>query len=1101
MKTKTTKKFSLKKILISCFFGLALVFSVIFGVKVAINYNLSDYLDDSTETKIALRINNEEFGPTGNIQVMVKNVDEEKAEEIYYVLEGIDNVVNVNFDKFDTNYYVDNNALYVVLVNGDDYSENAKAVVENIKTALATYGEVEYGGTAVEKQNLQASITNEMVYIMLVAICLVGGVLLLTSESWIEPIILLITCGVAILINRGTNIFFGNISYITNSISAILQLALSIDYSIVLLHEYREKKKSLSDNDKAMKESIKAVIKPISASSLTTIAGLLALLFMSFHIGFDIGIVLMKGIVISVITSLTLLPVLILLCDKLMVKTKKKIICPSGKPFANFAIKWNKAIVPVAIALIGTCGYLQTKTVYSFSDSNAGNSSIKEAFGENNSVVVLYKNQDNASVKETQLIEKINEYTTTDGTNVLSNYTAYSNTVEEEYDLKTISQKMNMDESQSSLIMSMYHLYQNPNQVSLTFSDYVHYTNTLMNEDDDVMEYMDENLKNVIETIVGIDEFIDLDLSCDEFYQWISSFDGAEEFSMFSIQQMYGLYFYDEEFKADFQTMLDFMILCSQSDDMGSSFDENVLAQLKSLSSGITSFNAQMDQEMTKLQLKGYLYSNYGVLLGDDQLNQIFAGYYLSIGEEMQDTIPFLPLMKYLAANGVITDENALTTIKNYSALYNSIHSSYDYESFIPALESIASALSGNTVEVDVSNKIIQQIYIAYRRNADKQEYSKINCETFLNYILTVSEDNEVINAQLPIGAKERISDVLLISDCLHDVTKYNYIDMHAILENLQNSVHSISATAKIDLAKVSGPYVKYYEKMNAGILQPIRACDLLEFIKGNMDSNVLISSKIDDAKKKKIDEADASVKKAGTLLKGDDYSRMLLSLNLPNGGQETTNFVKYLETEVKNIFGEDAHVTGEIISTYDLQKSFDYDNLFITIFTIISIFVIVMLTFRSFSLPVLLVAIIQGAIFITISTQIFSSGVFFMSYIIVTCILMGATIDYGILMSSSYVENRKTMDKKEAITASVQSSMPTIFTSGLILIICGFVISLISSQSSISTVGLLIGIGGVSSVAVILFVLPAALYLLDKFVMKFTMKNKPSWPKKKIKS
>ncbi len=1093
-----TKKFGLKKILITCFFGLALVFSVIFGVKVGINYNLSDYLDDSTETKIALRINNEEFGPTGNVQVMVKNVDEEKAEEIYDVLKGIDNVTNVNFDKYDTTYYVDSNALYVVLVNGDDYSDNAKAVIADIKTALTSYGEVEYGGTAVDKQKLQTTITNEMIYIMLVAICLVAGVLLLTSESWIEPIILLLTCGVAILINRGTNIFFGNISYITNSISAILQLALSIDYSIVLLHKYREKKQLISDNDQAMKESIKAVIKPISASSLTTLAGLLALLFMSFHIGFDIGIVLMKGIVISVITSLTLLPILILLSDKIMAKTKKKVICPSGKPFANFAIKWNKAIVPVAIALIGACGYLQTRTVYSFSDSNAGNSAITETFGENNSVVVLYKNQDNASSKETEFIKKINEYTTADGAGVLSNYTAYSNTVEEEYDLKTISQKMDMDGSQASLIMSMYHLYDKPDQVSLSFSDYVHYTDMLINEDEDAMENVNENLKNVIETIVKIDDCIDLNLSCEEFYQWISSFDGTEDLSLFSVEQMYGLYFYDEEFKADFQTMLNFMILCAQSDEMASSFDESVVAQLKNLSSGITSFNTQMDQEMTKTQLKGYLYSNYGVLLADDQLNQIYAGYYLSIGGETKDTIPFLSLMKYLAANGVITDENAVTTIQNYAVLYNSIHSSYDYELFIPALETIASSLSGSVVDVDVSNEAVQQIYIAYRRNIDKQEYYKINCETFLNYLLTTSEENEVINAQLPIGARDKISDMLLISSYLHNDTKYNYIDMHALLKELQNSVQSINTTENIDLAKVSGPYVKYYEEMFAGKLQTIRACDLLQFVKENMNSNSLISNKIDDAKKKKIDEADANVKKAGTLLKGENYSRLLLSLNLPNGGQETTDFVQYLETEVKNIFGDDAHVTGEIISTYDLQKAFDYDNLFITIFTIVSIFVIIMLTFKSFSLPVLLVAIIQGAIFITISTQIFSSGVFFMSYIIVTCILMGATIDYGILMSSNYVENRKTMDKKEAITAAIQSAMPTVFTSGLILIICGFVISIFSSQSSISTVGLLIGIGGLSSVLMILFVLPATLYLLDKFVMKFTINKKLSWPKKK---
>ena len=120
------------------------------------------------------------------------------------------------------------------------------------------------------------------------------------------------------------------------------------------------------------------------------------------------------------------------------------------------------------------------------------------------------------------------------------------------------------------------------------------------------------------------------------------------------------------------------------------------------------------------------------------------------------------------------------------------------------------------------------------------------------------------------------------------------------------------------------------------------------------------------------------------------------------------------------------------------------------------------------------------------------------MSYIIVTCILMGATIDYGILLSNSYIENRATFDKKESLERAMESAMPTIFTSGLILILCGFVISIISTQSSISTVGLLIGIGGICSVSMILLALPSLLYLLDGFVLKLTMKKKLTLPWKK---
>lgn len=237
--------------------------------------------------------------------------------------------------------------------------------------------------------------------------------------------------------------------------------------------------------------------------------------------------------------------------------------------------------------------------------------------------------------------------------------------------------------------------------------------------------------------------------------------------------------------------------------------------------------------------------------------------------------------------------------------------------------------------------------------------------------------------------------------------------------------------------------------------------------------------------------DAQDDISKAEDLFLGKNYSRMLLSVNLPNESKETTEFVDFLIGKVKEIFGDDACVTGEIVSTYDLEKTFDHDNLFITVFTLISIFVIVMVIFKLLSLPVILVAIIQGAIFIAMSTQLLGNGIFFMSYIVSTCILMGATIDYGILMSSNYVAYRGDYDRKRALELSVETAMPTVFSSGMILTVCGFVIHFISSQNSISTVGLLIGIGTVCSVIMITVVLPSVLYLLDKFVLKLSLKKK----------
>ena len=229
----------------------------------------------------------------------------------------------------------------------------------------------------------------------------------------------------------------------------------------------------------------------------------------------------------------------------------------------------------------------------------------------------------------------------------------------------------------------------------------------------------------------------------------------------------------------------------------------------------------------------------------------------------------------------------------------------------------------------------------------------------------------------------------------------------------------------------------------------------------------------------------------AEALFLGERYARMLLSVDLPNESEESAEFADYLSRTAREIFGENAHIAGEIVSTRDLKETFDRDNLFISIFTIVSIFLIVMLIFRSLSLPVVLVAVIQGAIWISMSASLLTGDIFFMSYIVATCILMGATIDYGILMSTNYVQFRTTMDRKTALYQAVEAAMPTVFTSGMILTICGFVIGFIASQSSISTVGFLIGKGALVSVLMITLVLPSVLYLLDGFILKLSWKKK----------
>jgi len=1089
-KTKTTTKIWVAIAL----FAIAAVLSAVTMGKIAINYNLADYLGDDTQTKIALDIIEDEFGSTGNLQVMVKNVSPETADEICDKIESVNNVLNVNFDKYDESYYKNGNALFIVIIDGDDYSDAAKQVSADIKTALSAYDGAEYGGTTIEKQSLQDAITNEMVYILAISLCLVVAILLITSESWLEPLVLLAASGVAILINRGTNFFFGEISYITNSISAILQLALSIDYSIVLLHTYRREKTTAENNGAAMSSAIKAVVKPVSASALTTIAGLLALLFMSFRIGFDIGIVLMKGIVISAVTAVTLLPALVLLLDKPMKKTSKKAFVPKGKAFCNTAFKAGKIIVPVALVLIIVCGVLQAGNGYLFTDTKAGNTAISDVFGNNNSVVVVYENSENNYENEKKLADWLYAYRTKDGNNVLSDYTAYTNTVREQYDTQKVMRKMELSEHDAELLFTMYNLYRNPDDVKMSFADFVAFSNGLLETDKDAKDFVDGDTSKTLKTLERISEIIGNDLTAEELYEKLTTgvMEGTD-IELFSLKQLYGLYFYDDitENSVDFSAMLKFLIAASENENVGAMFDDETVTQLKNLSDGIARFETQMEMPTDGATLKGWFYQTCGVLLTDEQIAQIYAGYFASTGEPESETIPFLPLMKFLAESGQITDRSAIETINGYDQLYMTVNAKYGYEIFLPVLADVATALSGAAPQIAVTSESVQQIYIMYFYENAILQGGRINGKTFADYALVTDKTNAVVHAQLTDDNRNRLADMLTVAKYYADDSALNFNGAYQTFAAMQSELLSETGSSALEKDKISGVYIKYAVSNGNTLTQSMMAYELLDFVSANMDTNSLLKNKMSQENRMKVIDAQADIEKAEDLFKGKNYSRMLLSVNLPNESDDTTEFVGKLSEQVKTVFGEQAYITGEIVSTYDLEQSFAHDNLFITIFTLISIFVIVMLIFKSLSLPTILVAVIQGAIFIAMSTQLLGNGIFFMSYIVSTCILMGSTIDYGILMSSNYIAYRSEFDKKQALLMSVEAAMPTVFTSGLILTVCGFVIHFISSQNSISTVGLLIGIGAICSVVMITVVLPSILYLFDKFVLKLSLKKK----------
>ena len=1091
------KKQSAKYVVLAIY-ALVLVVSLILFGSVKINYNISDYLDESTETKISLNIIEDEFGMTGNIQVMVEDVSVEQATEISRIIKTVPHVLLVNFDEDDTGYFRDDDkdsvgdALFAVIVDGDEYSSTAAEVLEGIKGKLDTLfeGKTNYGGAVVEKINMRNTMKSEIYVILAIAVVFAMGIMLIMAKSWFEPLILLASSFAAVIINMGTNVIFGEISYITNAVAAILQLALSVDYSIVLLHNFRAIRVETNDDSKAMMQAIKVTFKPVVASAGTTIAGLLALLFMTMKIGFDIGIVLTKGITISAVVALTLLPALLLVSDKLMQKAPKRDLVISGKKFCNLAFKKGKAVLLVALALIIAGGCLQTFNGYVFTDSANPNQKIIDTFGSNNTIVVVYPKGDSDWNRETLLAQKLSEYTTESGVKPLQGYTAYSNTVREVYDIEKAVAKLNIPQEDVKLLFELFHLYNNDAQNrKLTTKEFVEYAVHLLETDEEAKEFADENILRTLKILLVIDELVNNSHTAAQVHNLVTTgvMEGTD-LTRFQVEQMYGLYFYDE-FSSEgvpFHEMLDFMVSVADREETAGIIDEKTKADLSELSVGVDDFLVNMEKEVTKAEFREFGMKSFGesALVGF-LCDRIFD--FCSDGE----TTKIIDILNLATVVEGLIPADFRSMVVNYVFVYNSLDEECSYEEFFDLLPKVVLALAGQERPISATLAAVHQGYIIYyRENGMVPDYS-IDGREFVEFVNETIANNQTVSNNISEESRLKMLDVATVDAFLSDSQSYNYKQMTDKLNQLQRDVKSLTSASTLSNDTISGIYLKYVNENQEDATDPVIASDLLDFVVENMDTNELLKSKMTPERKAQVADRQKAIQGAGALFLADNYYRMLLSVDLPSESEESSEFVQHLITTVKEIFGQEASVAGHIVSTYELQRTFESDNKLISIFTIISIFLIIALVFKSLSLPVVLVAVIQGAIWICMSTSLITGPMFFMSYIIATCILMGSTIDYGILMSTNYLDYRKTMDKKEALGAAVASAMPTVFTSGLILTICGFIVGMVASMTSISTVGTLLGKGALVSVLMITLVLPSILYALDGFVLKLTFKGK----------
>ena len=416
-----------KRNLFFLLYAFALIFSIVATGWVKVENDITTYLPEDTKTRQGLTVMNDNFVTYGTARVMVSNVTYETAENICSDLESIDGVTSVDFDDT-TDHYKSASALFSVTFDGtttDDISVHALHTIRDMLAGYDTYIDTEVG------VDTSADLQSEMSVILVLAAIVIVLVLTLTSRSYAEVPVLIMTFGAAALLNMGTNFLCGTISFISNSVTVILQLALAIDYAIILCHRFSDEHET-KDTREACIAALSKAIPEISSSSLTTISGLGALAFMHFGIGRDMATVLIKAILFSLLSVFTLMPGLLMVFSKKIDATRHKNLIPKITFLGKFDVATRLIVPPIFAVVVVVTAVLANKCPYCYSytdlvtakqsESQIAHQKIKNTFGVNNMVAVIVPTGDYDS--ERQLLKDLDSCAEVKSTQGLANIDA-----------------------------------------------------------------------------------------------------------------------------------------------------------------------------------------------------------------------------------------------------------------------------------------------------------------------------------------------------------------------------------------------------------------------------------------------------------------------------------------------------------------------------------------------------------------------------------------------------------------------------------------------------------------------------------------------------
>ncbi len=1028
------------------FLGITLALAAVCSVllfHVNVNTDMSKYLPDNSKMRAGLEIMTDEFGDLaenngGGIRVMFNELTEEQKTDIKAKLRDIKEVNSVITQE---------NGTRTLFELGVSNSVDQVALGEDISDQFSN-------AEAVETSQDGAAAGGPM---LIGAVLLLLVILFSMCRSWLEPVLFLTSTGIAVLLNVGTNALLPSVSVTTNSIVAVLQLVLSMDYSIILLNHFRQDRAQTDDSLEAMRRALRRASSPIISSALTTIVGLIVLIFMKLKIGMDLGIVLSKGVLCSLICNFTVLPALILMFEKGIYKSAKKVLPIPTDKLANFTTRFR---IPLTLLFVGI--FVGSYILHNQTDIifyNATESKIEQYFPKKNPVVLVYDNADEGkmlslldSVSKDAGVDMVISYPT-----LLHRECTAPQMVETITDMSAMmgsmapeaAPSMNMDMLTDDIFKVVYYAAHNGHkELTMDFNEMADFIIAQANDPNSLIgQQLDDEMKA---QIAMLDEIRNPQNTVEE--------DDKTAPAKATTQNT-------SSTPSTTNTVTSTTVAATSKTNSASASSKTP-TQSKTATETSSHANSTQQQSpytnttllntpMTSAEMAAYLTMEAG------QAKMVYK--LAKRGGGTMSPIQFVhfltdDIMQRKGLGSMIKGEQKAQLL----ALKETMDAALLAAQSTPAVvqpttpkptEEVVEAPT-DTTEAPAQDTVPQPVVVpAQPAVPQKPIIPVIRIKPDPNDPMLVLD--EMLAGKKRYTAKEMSHNISLLGE--------------EIPEALLNFLYMYHASGS--------DYDSTWTMTLEG---------LVTFLADSVLSDPSLASMMDASMQKGLSEVKKNLLEGVGQLRGKNHSIAMIITNLKTESPQTYAFIDHLNGICKKTLGKPYYTIGESVMLSEMKAGFNKELLLVTLLTIAAIFLIVALTFRSLLLSAILVITVMSGVFVNVVVCGLGGGsLLYIAYLIVQSILMGAAIDYGILFANYYRNKRVNMSIEESITDTYRCATHTILTSGSILTLVPAIMTVLVDEPTIAAILKSIAVGAFVTVMLILFVLPGVLAACDRIIIR----------------